>query len=128
MNNKMGILLSNILNLTRLGQLTWKISGDEDSYILSFSNYSIEIFYRPSKDSNSDGIEYVTRIYNNEGKVVDEVDDAELSEIEKGKDFYRLLDELFILARRNARGIDEALESMMSELGILPPEDEDLPF
>lgn len=128
MNTKMGILLNHILNLTRMGQLKWNTSGDDDSYLLSFSDYSINIFYRPSENLDSGGLEYVIRIYDNEGKVVDEVNNVELDEIERGKNFYKLLDELFVLARRNARGIDEALESMMSDLGILPPEDEDLPF
>lgn len=67
-------------------------------------------------------VDYVVRIYNHEGKMIEEVADTDF-----GQDYpeiYKAMSEMYDTARRIAMGVEEALDEILGEL----KDEDDLPF
>lgn len=107
------ILVQTLFNQTLRGTLAWERTLLEDVYQATFSNGAVRV--------SSDVISYSVSLLNKEGKIVDTIDDTELSQariplILKGYTWYTMMKELYEMARRNALGADQVLTGILGEL------------
>jgi hypothetical protein len=117
-SEKMVEIVKRLVKLTQEGRLNWAEEPNSGSYAIAFANFSLSI----SSDfsglgSREDSV--VIRIYNAEGEVIEAVSDEEFPEDtfkREQKTPYRMLYELYQNARRNAIGIDTALDAILAEL------------
>jgi len=89
---------------TKDGLLDWKLTPVSERYQVSFANYSIQIGEREN--------DYVIYLVDNEGDVADEFSDDDLG----SGGYYSHMKEMHGLARRQARGVDNLLNAILSEL------------
>lgn len=103
---KIANLVDMVAKQTADRQLSWDRTEINNAYQVSFSEYVIRLF------NNGKGFRFV--IYDVFGDVVEEVSDRDL------KDFYaepfEMMNDLFGNVRRQAMGVDEALDSIMKDL------------
>jgi hypothetical protein len=116
-------LVSMIMKLherTRDGNVNWEQTVDDGVFQASFPNYSVQASRRPSRESPRD-FDFVLRIFNDHGSLVEEVADTDL-----GQDLespYQIMREIYDGARSKAMGLDDAINKIMSEL-----KKDDIPF
>ncbi len=110
---------SKIINLVKQlhiktleGRIPWEITAAGDTFSASFSDYSIELYY--FGDDFEDTI--TISIFNNEGRLIEKIDNNEFKIGDLPKASFDFLSEIFNMARRQAMGADEAIDSIISEL------------
>ncbi|WP_089729312.1 hypothetical protein [Candidatus Thiosymbion oneisti] len=123
------IKISNVLlTKTRQGRLTWVPTEKLDVFGVDFPDYSIRIAHRvvreipdrvvreiPTGETVMDN--YKVEIYNSEGRLVEAATSDEMKdELHEGINIAEVLKELYELARRQALGIDNALDDLLSRL------------
>jgi hypothetical protein len=109
-------LVRKLLERTELGQLDWTEGPATDTYLASFTDFSVSI--RTYDD------DYFVSIRNDLGEVIDNFSDGSLymslkDEIGVGEMAsvpYQLMAKLFDVVRRQASGADDALDSILGEL------------
>ncbi|WP_341910386.1 hypothetical protein [Ferrovibrio terrae] len=116
-------LFDRLYNKSESGALTWKETVQDDMFSVAFKDFSVSI--RPVA-VDFDEIDYYFEIRNENGEVVDQFKDTELSQLcssdVERKALFKKVETLYEIARRNARGADKALTSILKQL------DEDFPF
>jgi hypothetical protein len=105
---------------TEDNEIEWKESPISDIYQVSFANYSLTI--SEVYNSRQDVTDYVVSILNSEGNMVDSFSDVDLDKSSGGTRYLSILRDLYQNARRQALGVDKALDEILKEL------DDDLPF
>jgi hypothetical protein len=116
----------------REGKVQWGQTESSDVYEAAFPLYAVRVGKRRSAipDAGPGEVDYVVAIYNAEGTLIEEIDDPGLREASSGEitgvAAYNMMKDLYESARRSAMGVDEALDSLLSELDKVEPED--LPF
>ena len=116
MFEKESTLVERLVKRSRNSELDWKASYG-DSFQVSFKDNSVRI----EKQENPGGEEpiYVIELINADGAVVDSFTDFALDQtlgnMSNGP-WYRMMGELFGLARRNALGADKVLNSILDDL------------
>ena|SRR5581483_1069783 len=100
-------LLERLIAKTAAGELPWKESANEGEYVVSFPNFSVGISF-PVAD-------VVLKIVNEQGQIIDQVDDPELGRAGMINAFDQMKD-LYESARRSALGADRALDVILGEL------------
>lgn len=118
------ILFNRLYQRTRDGSLKWTETVDENTFSVAFKDFSVSIH---SVRGDHGATDYVFQILNDSGEVVDQFRDTELGSMfeydEERREFYESVARLFEIARRNARGADQALKSILRQLG-----DDGIPF
>jgi hypothetical protein len=96
---------------TKRGEINWEETEKETEFQAALPAYSIRI----AREEGQDSVYYYLKIFNQEGKVIEEVAEIDLlSEWESGQPKMR---ELYEMARRIAMRVEEALDSILLELG-----------
>ena len=125
-STKTGQLVSVLLEKTRLGQIPWEATNIENVFQASFPNSSVQISERrPSRDDSVSAeldFDMVLSIHNEEGTLVEEIDDIDLRSIHQNA--FKDLQELYVLARRYALGTEQVIDNILSALYKL----DDIPF
>jgi hypothetical protein len=131
-NYKIGLLIKTLKTRTEEGLISWNETEKDGVYQVAFPNYTIRVSIRMSEQLSYD---YMVSIYNLDGKLIEEVSDPDLSSYLGGDDnSYNFMRDLYDNARRNAMGVDKALDEILSKLGPITEEieegnnEEDLPF
>jgi hypothetical protein len=106
-------LVQRLLDKTKAGETKWEETVWPDSFQTSFPNNVVRI----SKNENGAVTDYVISVLNEVGTAIESADDAELSKAFPRAEVYRIMSELYGIARRRALGVDAALDSLLSELG-----------
>ena len=108
-DRKLITVIKQLHKKTLAGKIFWEATVEADVYQASFPGSTIKIFPQ--------GADYVVMIYNDEGVLIEEVNDTDFDPDDFGdEDPYAFLDELYSMARRRALGVDEALDSLLDEL------------
>lgn len=113
-SEKMARLVDTLIVNTELGKIQWTDSSLEEN-AFEFSNTESTITVSLFNQGNrNEGV--ILKIYNDEGKEVDSVSDDELNDFILQP--YYNMKKLFDVARRQALGVENILDSL---LGTLPP-------
>jgi len=116
--DKRAILLARIIDATQNGTIDWQKDSSRNSFVASFSTYSVRI--RSEPDPNSPEDDYNLAIIDGFGDVVEEFDHSPL--VDNGiRDAYSQLKKLHEMARRRAMGVETALDSLIKEISSPKP-------
>jgi hypothetical protein len=118
-------LVSLLLKKTYAGKLDWKPSVDDGSFQVSFAKYSVRISIKLKLEEDDFAIEIIDA----SGTVIDAFTDFELITSKAPDDetnWYRVMKELYEIARRTALGSEQALSSILDELEDDDPDE--IPF
>ncbi|MDO9328151.1 MAG: hypothetical protein Q7U27_05390 [Pseudomonas sp.] len=105
---KIATLVNVLLTQTSKGELNWSQTEKTGNFQASFPRYSVRIYPQ--------GNDYILQILNELGDIVEEVSDPELRDVLQ--DAYKTMGALHDAARRNAMGVESALDDI---LGFLDP-------
>jgi len=110
-------VVDRLVEKTENNEINWKESPITDVYQVSFLNYSVTIseVYNASQEVP----DYVVSILNSEGKTVDSFSDVDLDrdrDMGSGGKYLKILRDLYQNARRQALGVDKALDEILNEL------------
>ena len=117
--SKVADFVLKIYEKTKSGDITWEKTQHDHVYQTSFPKYSIQICSGHDFENNP----YVSLIlYNDEGKMIETIhhDDQSLRVIDYS---YECMKETFEIARRQAMGLEKALDDIIVYL-----ERKDAPF
>jgi hypothetical protein len=105
-------LVKRLHDSTQKKKISWEPAPEYKAFIASFPRYSIRI--------EEQGLDYVIRIINDEGLVVDNFSDEDL--VEQFRDaspehgWSKFMSEIYDMARRQALDADEAIDAILEEL------------
>ncbi len=116
--NKLDKLLQALRNSTEKGETEWEESSWSGSFQASFPNYSVTL---RKSDKFNGGEEYTISILDYHGETIEEATDEDMSEVNL-KAFEEMKD-LYEIARRRAKGVEQALDELLSQL-----DDPDIPY
>jgi hypothetical protein len=107
----MAMLINNLHRLTLQNKLEWRQTERDDVFQVSFPDYAVRLSVRQSRQQ-SDALEYVVSLVNDVGDMIDQVGDEDFED----RSNYGVLKEMYEMARRSALGVDQALDSILSQL------------
>src|SRR5262249_11534535 len=133
MPDKIRAFVEKLVDRTEEGKVNWERTVNEGIYQASFPNYTVHLFTRPSR-TDSENEDFVLQIKDEDGAVIEEVDDTMLSTGYPNDKIFTRMRKMFALARRQALGVDRAVDAILAALG--PDDspacgqitDEDVPF
>lgn len=114
---KLAMLLDALYDKTNSGAIGWDESAHSNSYETSFPNYSVLL----NNDKSQGRDVFILYIIDANGDVVEEASDADFSEFIG--DPYSKMKDMYETARRQAKGVDQALDEILKEL-----DDSGIPF
>jgi hypothetical protein len=124
-SKKMAELLNVLATKTGQGDVEWQDTADPDKFLAAFPSYTVEVKLWLPLGEGSEA--YALQLNDAHGKVIDEITDSDLPG-SSGPPPARLR-VLFESARARARGVNEAVDSIIGELTKDdPPDPNDVPF
>jgi len=110
---KLARVVSQLLELSKAGKLNWEITVNDRAFQTNFEACSVRI----SERGDDDDISHVISIYQRDGTEIEAISIEALSNHLNGTLEATIMGgHLYNLARRNARGVDEALDSLLEQL------------
>ena len=108
------------------GRVDWEETTSSGVYQASFSNYAVTISLQESQDDEENNVRI--SIYNSEASMIESFSDSALDcdwffEMDVTETPFKIMYELYEIARRTALGSEQAVNEILKEL-----EDDDLPF
>ena len=116
-DNKLIKMIGLLQRRTDEKKISWEQAVDEDVYQTAFPNYTVQLGYKESSTQFGD-IDYFIRILDEDNKIVEEATDVDLHNelVNEGMNTYKVMENLYKSARRQAMGVDKAINSILSEL------------
>ncbi len=108
MTPKIAQLVKRVHDQTQAGKIPWEETENDKVFQASFPTYTIRYSVR--------GDDYVLTIYNDQGSVVERVDDTNFAEDEVGFEPYPTMRETYESARRQALGVEKAIDDILHYL------------
>ncbi len=105
-NTKILTLIHKLHDKTESGLMDWETTASSNKYLTNLSEYSVFI--------SEEGDDYVLSIVDSWDDLIERISDPELKAEERNA--YELMQSLFYLARRNARGADKAIDDILSSI------------
>lgn len=100
-------IVSRILKATKEGRVRWNESATNPDFFVIFKNFTL-VLWQGVEPSNEEFVSVGIR--NKKGELADSFS------VDEHEGDYRIVVELYALARRNARRIDEAVAEIAKEL------------
>ncbi len=120
-DEKLLTLLKRLYFRTVNGEVEWESTADPTAFVVSFPRYAVQV--SEHTDPYREASAWSLRIYNDDNELMDSISNAQL-EREQIEDGTRMLAELYSGARRKAMGVEQAIDSILEELG----EEDEIPF
>lgn len=118
MYNKQMQLVERLLAKTSNGEVDWQTTEDDGIYQVSFGDTSLRISEVASEEHPEN--DFVIAIFNQTGALVESFSDSDLTiegdKPRKGQTWYRVMGELYRLARRTALGSEKILTDLLNRL------------
>lgn len=108
-NDKLTSLIALLKQKTELGDVDWGETERPGVFQVSFPKYTVRL---SRKMAPSNSYDYVISIIDMEGDIVEEVDDTDFPD----DNMYHLMGELYEMARRKVKGVDEAIDDILKSL------------
>lgn len=108
-----------LVDKTLKDELDWERTIDEGVYQVPLAGYVIQVRAVSSEHGGPDEADYVVKVIDQNGIVMDSFSDAEVASDITNNDrtqFYRSVSEMFNRVRRRAIGADQAIDSILEEL------------
>jgi len=109
---------------TRVGSREWELTTSKKAFQTSFPNFIVRI----AESLNEDTLDYVITILDENGNVVERASDVDIAETvfksappPQNRKAFELMKDLYVMARRNAMGVEKALDSVLDALNNDPP-------
>ncbi len=120
-------LVGTLFRKTLDGSLKWKKTSEDSVFSVSFSSYSVQLSLRSEWNDSTDDIDehYRLRILDGDGEVVEEIAPYTFESNTFTVPAYEIFKVMFESARRNAMGLNAAVDSILKELDPLT---DDIPF
>ena len=112
-NEKMARLILRLIHQTDVGKLQWEETSTSNAFQTAFSGYTV--ISREVSVPLQGTPDYYISILNETGQTVETVSDSQLHD--DLRDPVGTMRDLHEKARRQAMGVDEAIDSILSELG-----------
>lgn len=109
LTKKISTLVDKLISLSRDGKLAWEETVDENTFLTAVSGFGVDI----SKAGVSPFSDYRLRVSDQVGKTLE---DVRVKRSGADSEDWEKIDELFEIARRNARDVDAALTTLISSL------------
>ena len=118
---KIANLVIRLYRKTANNDITWAASDVDRQFQKSFSSYSVRVSMEDDYDHRGNEIDnYFISIFDSTGNIIERVSQTGLrDELESLNYSPSLVQELYELARRQALGVESALDSIISELDEL---------
>ena len=114
MPSRLGEVVTRLARKTVANEINWKRTETEGVFQHALPNYTLRFSEEDIEGQTSP--DYVLTIYNQDGEVIEEVGDPELARHEDVDDAFNIMREAYEAARRQAMGIDKALDELMNYL------------
>lgn len=121
---KLAQLVTKLAKLTERGRITWEPTSVRDQYQVSFSDYSVLL----STTTTDLAEDIVVTVVNSEGEIIESVRDPELVDFFSPQTPYSVMAEMYGIARRQAMGVEGALDSILNDLEAKSDPNDDIPF
>lgn len=109
-------LVQRLHTKTKDGEIVWEKTGGKDVYQVAFPNYTVKVFCRPN-GGDPTALDYIVSIVDEAGSVIERASDVDISSAFPQVKALLMMRELYTLARRQALGVDSALDSLLADLG-----------
>jgi hypothetical protein len=118
-------LAERLLKRTEDGEVTWEETVDDAAFQTAFPGYVVKLLSR--EDPADDRFErIILRIYDSESTLIEEIDSDDLSSFYGGqRPQANMLEDLYSKARRVAKGVEKALDTILEALGDEPVQEEE---
>lgn len=105
------------MTYTDNGEVTWRETARTNTYEVTFPNHTVAISQRDGTDPIEP--DYFIEVYNSEGMLMGEFSDNELRL--NMPDSYKVMKNLYSLAKEGSTGLDQAIDEIISELSDRVP-------
>lgn len=105
-------LARTVKDRTESGRIVWEETGSKDEFDTSFSTYTIRV--RKVAIAGSVSSRYGILILDDSGDLIEIASNSQLEKIQPGAG--KELEKLFDAARRQAKGVDVAIDTILKEL------------
>jgi len=105
-NTKILKLIHRLREKTETGSLGWEATASPKKFLTTLSDYSVLI--------SEEGDDYFLTIVDSWDDVIERVSDPELKQ--EDRKAYETMKSLYVLARRNAKGVDEAIDDILGSI------------
>jgi hypothetical protein len=113
---KLEILIQRLYDQTKAGKIAWEETSLTDVFQAAFPKYAVQLIRHERDDTRPGVYTYSLHILNDRNAVIEEVTDRELRPSGVESDQGMLLREMYEEVRRQALGVDEALDTLLREL------------
>lgn len=107
-------LVDRIIYATNAGRISWKQSSEESVYTASVSG--TQITYEQADNPDGINVDYVFKIYNPKGEVIDFFNDTDLFSRDPSINYYPRMRDLYNTIVRQTNGSDIVLDKLLSSL------------
>jgi hypothetical protein len=115
LHERMLAMARGLLDATKEGKISWRLTDVEDKFVYAGTRSSVTIQFTTDR---YDGATTILSLLNNRGTVVDSLETEATQTEDKWEPapWNDLLDDLYHAARRVVHNVDDALDSMMSDI------------
>jgi len=113
---KLWALVRLLAHKTDARSLEWKITPRANAFQASFPDHTVTIAELPRQRSTKP--DYEITLSDSDGRVIENVRDSELKEMEEGGPHvvYSVMEQLYAGSRRSALGVDKAIDGIFISL------------
>ena len=105
-NEKLFLLIEKLLENTRSGNIKWEVTANANRFATSKADYSIII--------SIEGGNICLEIVDDWDEEIERINDVDLRDVDSNS--LDVMKSLFVIARRNARGADKAIDDILDSL------------
>jgi len=114
---KLSTLVTNLLRSSNLGTVSWEETAKKNAYQAAFGTNVLQI-------SSSGEIDYKIAIFDENGVEIESFEDTDIAEyFDEDGPAYKVMGELYDVARRRALGSEQAIDEILAIL-----KDDEIPF
>ncbi|MBM4326836.1 MAG: hypothetical protein FJ118_06690 [Deltaproteobacteria bacterium] len=98
---------------TQQGEIPWETTAGPDTFQVAFPDYSVSL----SLDEDGWKVTYVLSIRNDQGNIIEVIRSDMEGEISDEYGLQKAMKELYEQARRQALGVEKAIDDLLGHLG-----------
>ena len=113
--DRMLTLVQRLYAKTQSGEMIWERTSRSGVFQVALPNYVVKLSTRSTGPDEPP--DYVVSIVDESGNLIERTTDLELSKVFPNEKVFSTMEELYEMSRRQALGVDRALDAILSDLG-----------